>query len=103
MPTEEKKPWQAPRITPYTAEEIIHRMGERERQHKFKVWAAVQTVNLLTDAIEQNNNVYSGSLVPNLQSVLGVLRADHTELVAAVKQFTRLHEALREEFPEFLR
>lgn len=46
-------------------------MGESEASRRIE--AAIKVCNLLREAIEQNGNVYSGSLIPNLTSVTDVL------------------------------
>ncbi len=72
------------------------------QQEQFRLTVAVQTVNLLRDAIEANGNVYSGHLVPNFTSVTDLLVCDFDDLVQEVRDWPVMRERLTPQWNEFL-
>lgn len=58
---------------------------------EFRARIAVRMCYLLREAIERNQNVYSGSLIPNLTSVTDVLTIDYEQLVAEVRKHPQIY------------
>lgn len=51
---------------------------------EIRIKVTVKIVNLLRDAIEKNNNVYSGSLIPNITSITDALTMPIYEIYKVV-------------------
>lgn len=65
-----------------------------ERVVNFRLACVVQVAELLRDAINRNGGMYSGSLVPNIQSISDVCAVPYPMLVDQVKQWPPLVAAL---------
>ena len=64
-------------------------MNERQ-QTAFRIAVALKVCEALREALEANDNRYSGRLVPNLTSITDVLTFPFSELVEQIRRDPRL-------------
>ncbi len=66
-----------------------------EKMVNFRLACVVQIAELLREAIERNGGVYSGALVPNIQSIADTCALPWPMLVEQVAMFPPLVERLK--------
>jgi hypothetical protein len=62
--------------------------------HYFRLCVIVQATDQLRAAIERNHNVYSGALIPNLQTITDVCVLPLESLIDEVKKWDAVHARL---------